>query len=226
MQWLWDAFGWLADSSHWHGEAGIPNRLIQHVGLSAAALGIACLIALPLALWLGHIGRGGLLAVNVSNIGRAVPTFALLVLLSLAPSPFGLGTTSVLTALVLFAIPPILTNTYVGIREVDRGVVDAARGMGMSGPQVLFGVELPLAVPLLMTGVRLAAVQVVATVTIAALVAGGSLGRIITSGFDRQDQPELVAGALLVAVLAVTVEVLMGRLQRSADPLRQRATQT
>ena len=127
-------------------------------------------------MWLGHIGRGGVLAVNVTNIGRAVPTFAVLTLLALAPAPFGLNTTSTLTALVLFALPPILTNTYVGMREVDPGAVDAARGMGMSGWQVTRRVELPLAVPLLMAGVRLAAMQVVATATIAALVAGGGLG--------------------------------------------------
>jgi len=187
--------------------------------LSAAAVGIGCLLALPVALWLGHVGRGGTLAVNVSNIGRAVPTFAVLVLLALAPEPFGLGTLSTLTALVLFAIPPVLTNTYVGMREVDPATVEAARGMGMGGWQVLRRVELPLAVPLLMNGVRLAAVQVVATATIAALVAGGGLGRIITDGFAVQDQAQLVAGAICVLVLALAVEGAMALLQRSVDPM-------
>jgi osmoprotectant transport system permease protein len=226
MTWPGDVVAWFGDPAHWRGEGGVPNRLLEHVGLSAAAVGIACLLALPLALWLGHVGRGGALAVNVSNVGRAVPTFAVLVLLALAPAPFGLGTTSTLTALVLFAIPPILTNTYVGMRSVGREAGDAARGMGMSGPQVLRRVELPLATPLVMTGVRLASVQVVATATIAALVAGPGLGRIITRGFGRQDQAELLAGAILVAALALGVEVVMELLERRVDPRRRAATAT
>ena len=221
MGWLFDAFGWLADGDNWGGSDGVATRLVEHVWLSVAAVVIACVLALPLAVWLGHIGRGGILAVNVTNIGRAVPTFAVLTLLALAPSPFGLNTTSTLTALVLFALPPILTNTYVGMREVDPGAVDAARGMGMSGWEVVRRVELPLAVPLLMAGVRLAATQVVATATIAALVAGGGLGRIITAGYARQDQPQLVAGAIVVAILALGVEGLMELLQRVSDPMRR-----
>jgi osmoprotectant transport system permease protein len=220
MGWLSDVVAWFRDGRHWQGPNGVPQRLIEHVGVSAAALGIACLLAIPLALWLGHVRRGGGLAVNVSNVGRAVPTYAVLVLLVLAPDPFGLNTLSILVALVVFAIPPVLTNTYIGVREVDPAAVDAARGMGMSGPQVLAKVELPLAVPLLMDGVRLAAVQVVATATIAALVAGGGLGALITDGFGRQDQAEVVAGALCVLVLALTVEGSMALLQRRVNPLR------
>jgi osmoprotectant transport system permease protein len=221
MGWLGDVVAWFRDPQHWQGPDGVPQRLLEHVGVSAAALGIACLLAIPLALWLGHVRRGGGLAVNVSNVGRAVPTYAVLVLLVLAPEPFGLSTLSILVALVVFAIPPILTNTYLGVREVDPAAVDAARGMGMSGPQVLAKVELPLAVPLLMDGVRLAAVQVVATATIAALVAGGGLGALITDGFGRQDQAEVVAGAICVLVLALTVEGSMALLQRRVNPLRQ-----
>jgi osmoprotectant transport system permease protein len=223
MGWLADVVAWFRDGEHWQGPNGVPQRLLEHVGVSAAALGIACLLAIPLALWLGHVRRGGGLAVNVSNVGRAVPTYAVLVLLVLAPEPFGLNTLSILVALVVFAIPPILTNTYLGVREVDPAAVDAARGMGMSGPQVLAKVELPLAVPLLMDGVRLAAVQVVATATIAALVAGGGLGALITDGFGRQDQAEVVAGALCVLVLALTVEGSMALLQRWVNPLRSRS---
>jgi osmoprotectant transport system permease protein len=219
--WLSDVVAWFRDGRHWQGPNGVPQRLIEHVGVSAAALGIACLLAIPLALWLGHVRRGGGLAVNVSNVGRAVPTYAVLVLLVLAPDPFGLNTLSILVALVVFAIPPVLTNTYIGVREVDPAAVDAARGMGMSGPQVLAKVELPLAVPLLMDGVRLAAVQVVATATIAALVAGGGLGALITDGFGRQDQAEVVAGAFCVLVLALTVEGSMALLQRRVNPLRR-----
>lgn len=219
MDVLIDAFGWLADPANWQGPDGVATRLVEHLQLTVASVAIACLIAIPIALWLGHIGKGGTLAINVSNVGRAVPTFAVLVLLFL--TPLGLSVWSTIIALVLFAIPPILTNTYVGMREVDRDVVDAARGMGMAGTQLLGKVELPLAVPLLMNGVRLAAVQVVATATIAALVAGGGLGRIITNGFGRQDLPQIVAGAILVAALALAVEALMEWLQRRLDPLRR-----
>lgn len=219
MDVLVDAFGWLADPANWQGPDGVATRLVEHLQLTVASVAIACVIAIPIALWLGHIGKGGTLAINVSNVGRAVPTFAVLVLLFL--TPLGLSVWSTIIALVLFAIPPILTNTYVGMREVDRDVVDAARGMGMDGTQLLGKVELPLAVPLLMNGVRLAAVQVVATATIAALVAGGGLGRIITNGFGRQDLPQIVAGAILVAALALAVEALMEWLQRRLDPMRR-----
>jgi osmoprotectant transport system permease protein len=220
MGWFGDVIAWFSNAENWQGPDGVVQRLIEHIGVSAAALGIACALAIPLALWLGHVRRGGGLAVNVSNVGRAVPTFAVLVLLVLAPEPFGLSTLSILVALVIFAIPPILTNTYLGVREVDPATVDAARGMGMSGPQVLAKVELPLAVPLLMDGVRLAAVQVIATATIAALVAGGGLGLLITAGFAQQNQAEVVAGALCVLVLALSVEGLMALLQRRVNPLR------
>lgn len=219
MGWIGDVIAWFGDPQTWQGPNGIPQRLLEHVGVSAAALGIACALSIPIGLWLGHVHRGGALAVGVSNIGRAVPTFAVLVLLVLAPDPFGLSTLSILTALVLFAIPPILTNTYVGIREVDPAAIDAARGMGMSGPQVLAKVELPLATALIMDGVRLAAVQVIATATIAALVAGGGLGAIITDGFGRQNQAEVIGGAICVLALALSVEGGMALLQRRADPL-------
>jgi osmoprotectant transport system permease protein len=153
------------------------------------------------------------------GVGRAIPVFAVLSILVLTPLRFSIWSTII--ALVLFGIPPVLTNTYVGIREVDRDVVDAARGMGMDGLQLLRKVELPLAMPLLMNGVRLAAVQVVATATIAALVAGPGLGRIITSGFRRQDLPQVIGGAILVALLALVVEGLMELVQRRLDPIRR-----
>jgi osmoprotectant transport system permease protein len=208
-----DVVDWFADPTHWKGPGGVPTRLLEHVGLSAAALGIACALAVPLALWLGHVGRGGPLAVNLANTGRAVPTFAVLVL---AIGPLGFGPASTLTALVLFAVPPILTNGYVGMREVDRDVVEAAKGVGLSPWQVVRTVELPLAVPLLLTGIRLAAVQVIATATIAALVAGGGLGNIILLGFGTQDQAAVVAGALLVAAVALATELLFVVLARVA----------
>ncbi|MBW5420789.1 ABC transporter permease subunit [Streptomyces sp. BG9H] len=205
MKTLGDAMAWLGDSAHWAGDDGIWHRFTQHLVLTVVCLLISCLIALPVALVLGHLGKGGALAVNISNVGRAVPTFAVLVLLLLTPlGRWGEGPTVV--ALVLFAVPPLLTNAYVGMRGVDQSVVQAARGMGMTGRQLLRQVELPLALPLVLSGVRIAAVQLVATATIAALAGGGGLGRIITAGFNLASTPQVVAGAVLVAVFALLVE--------------------
>lgn len=216
---------WFQNPANWQGEDGLVNRLTEHVLLTLTASAVAVLLGLPLAIWLGHVGRGGLLALNVSNIGRAVPTFAVLLMLSVGPvgaedfGPYGRAGLATLIALVLFALPPIITNTYVGLREVDRDTVEAATGMGMKGLQLLRRVELPLAMPLIVTGVRLAVVQVWATATIAALVAGPGLGRIITLGFIRQDVSEVVAGALVVGVIALLLEAVMVLLQRYLDPV-------
>ncbi|MGW4162773.1 ABC transporter permease [Streptomyces sp. NPDC004788] len=203
-----DTWTWLTTGAHWSGESGVWHRLAEHLYVSGAALLLACAVALPLGLWLGHLGRGGALAVNVSNAGRAVPVFAVLALFMVSPLR-NAGDIPTVIALVLFAIPPLLTHAYVGVREVDRAVVEAARGMGMSGGQLFRGVELPLARPMLMTGLRSAAVQVVATATIAAMAGQGGLGRIITAGFSTYDTPQVVAGALLVALLALLVEALL-----------------
>ncbi|MZD09893.1 ABC transporter permease subunit [Streptomyces sp. SID5785] len=216
------AYDWLSTSANWQGDKGVWHRLAEHLYFSGVALGIACLLALPLALWLGHLGRGGALAVNVSNVGRAVPTLAVLVLLTLTPLGRH-GDVPTLIALVLFAVPPLLTNAYVGMREVDRSVVEAARGMGMSGGQVFARVELPLAYPLVMTGLRSAGVQVIATATLAAMAGEGGLGRIITAGFSLQNTPQVVAGALLVAALALVVEGVFVAVGRLCDPMRGRA---
>ncbi|MYT69827.1 ABC transporter permease [Streptomyces sp. cg28] len=216
------AYDWLTTGANWQGEKGVWHRLSEHLYFSGVALAVACLIALPLALWLGHIGKGGALAVNISNVGRAVPTLAVLVLLTLTPLGRH-GDLPTLIALVLFAIPPLLTNAYVGMREVDRAVVEAARGMGMSGRQVFARVELPLAYPLVMTGLRSAAVQVIATATLAAMAGEGGLGRIITAGFSLQNTPQVVAGAVLVAVLALVVEGVFVAVGRFLDPARGRA---
>ncbi|MGW3114912.1 ABC transporter permease [Streptomyces sp. NPDC001091] len=205
MNVLGSTWDWLADPAHWSGDNGVWHRLLQHFVLTVVCLIVSCLIALPVALVLGHLGKGGALAVNISNVGRAVPTFAVLVLLLLTPvGKWGEGPTVV--ALVLFAVPPLLTNAYVGMREVDRGVVQAARGMGMTGRQTMLRVEVPLALPMILNGVRIAAVQLVATATIAALAGGGGLGRIITAGFNLASTPQVVAGAILVAVFALLVE--------------------
>ncbi|MET7890127.1 ABC transporter permease [Streptomyces mirabilis] len=215
MNTLAGAWDWLGDPAHWSGDDGVWHRLAQHLVLTVVCLVISCLVALPVALVLGHLGKGGALAVNISNIGRAVPTFAVLVLLLLTPlGKWGEGPTVV--ALVLFAVPPLLTNAYVGMREVDRSVVRSARGMGMTGRQMLFHVELPLSLPMVMNGVRIAAVQLVATATIAALAGGGGLGRIITAGFNLASTPQVVAGAILVAVFALIVEGIFEIAERLA----------
>lgn len=222
---LHDVIAWFTSAAHWHGENGVPNRLLEHSLLTVTATLVALAIGLPLAIWLGHVGKGGVLAVNVTNVGRAVPTFAVLLLLSLGPigvsyfGPFGRAGLATLVALVLFALPPLITNAYVGMREVDRDTVEAARGMGMRGGQLLRTVELPLALPLIMTGIRLAVVQVWATATIAALVAGPGLGRIITLGFVSQDVAEVVSGALIVAVIALLLELVLVLLQKLLDPV-------
>ncbi|MBT2509360.1 ABC transporter permease [Streptomyces sp. ISL-98] len=215
MNILSEAWDWLTNSANWSGESGVWSRLGEHLFLTVVCLLISCLIALPVALVLGHLGKGGALAVNISNVGRAVPTFAVLVLLLL--TPIGeYGDWPTIIALVLFAVPPLLTNAYVGMRGVDRDIVRAARGMGMTGGQLLWRVELPLALPLILTGVRIAAVQLVATATIAALAGGGGLGRIITAGFNLASTPQVVAGAVLVAVFALLVEALFEIGQRLA----------
>ncbi|MFD9789714.1 ABC transporter permease [Streptomyces sp. NPDC059070] len=216
-----DAWTWLTTGANWKGDDGAWHRLSEHAYVSGVSLLVACAIALPLALWLGHIGRGGALAVNISNIGRAVPVFAVLALLMLTPLRKA-GYTPTIIALVLFAVPPLLTNAYVGMREVDRSVVEAARGMGMSGGQLFARVELPLAYPLIMIGVRSAAVQVVATATIASMVGLGGLGRIITAGFATYNTPQVVAGAILAALLALLVEGVLVVADRLFSPLRRR----
>ncbi|MEU0985743.1 ABC transporter permease [Streptomyces sp. NPDC005953] len=219
---LADAWTWLTTGANWEGDSGAWHRLGEHVYVSGIALLLACAIALPLALWLGHLGRGGALAINVSNAGRAIPVFAVLALFMLTPLRTA-GYAPTIIALVLFAVPPLLTNAYVGMREVDRAVVEAARGMGMSGWQLFFRVELPLAYPLLMTGLRSAAVQVVATATIASMVGQGGLGRIITAGFNTYDTAQVVAGALLAAGLALLVEAVLVVADRLLNPLRKPA---
>ncbi|HEX4189389.1 MAG TPA: ABC transporter permease [Marmoricola sp.] len=216
---------WLSDSSHWKGSDGIPVLLGQHSLLTLVAVTAAAVVGLPVALYLGHHHRGGTLAVNLSNIGRAIPIVALLSLLSLGAigsadfGPFGRAGLATLITLGLFALPAIITNAYTGVAEVDPDTVEAARGMGMSGWQVLLRVELPLAASLIITGLRLAVVQVWATATIAALVAGPGLGQIITEGYNTNSQAEVVSGALIVGGIALLLEIAMALLQRVADPV-------
>jgi osmoprotectant transport system permease protein len=220
MRLLGDAIRYLNDPFNWTRRGGILELLTEHLRISAVAVLAAMLLALPVGVLLGHAGRGGGFTVGLSNVSRAIPTLALLTLF--AVTPIGFGPTATTIALAVFAVPPILTNAYVGFRSVDRDVVEAARAMGMSGRQVVFRAELPLAAPLLMTGVRTAAVQVVATATLAALVAGGGLGRIITLAFAQQDYGVVLAGAILVAALAVLTELLLVVLSWALTPGQKR----
>ena len=206
---------WFADPSHWSGTDGIPTRLLEHIQLSAESVAIAMLIALPLGILLGHYGRFGNVAINISNVGRALPSFGILVI---AFQIWGLGDLPIIVSLTALAIPPMVTNSYVGLHEVDPDIKDAARGMGYRGLAQLLRVELPLAVPLVMAGIRTSAVQVVATATLAALIAGGGFGRYIVDGLDQQDYTKLFAGALLVAVLALATELSLGGLERLLTP--------
>jgi osmoprotectant transport system permease protein len=186
----------------------------EHLQLSFVSLGIACAIAIPLGLWLGHTGKGGFLAINASNVGRAVPSLALI---AFFVAYIGVGFTNLTLALVLLAIPPILTNTFTGVRQVDRDSVDSARGMGMTGPQVVRRVELPLALPLIFGGIRISAVNVVATATIAPLAGVVTLGDPIINVNTYGDEGRLAA-ALVVALLAVVTEVVLGAVQRAVTP--------
>jgi osmoprotectant transport system permease protein len=215
-----DAVVYLNDPFNWTTTNGILDLLGQHLRISAVAVAAAMVVAIPVGALLGHTGRGGGFTVALSNVSRAVPTLAILTIFAVTPIGFGPRATTI--ALALFAIPPILTNTYVGFRGVDRDVVEASRAMGLSGRQVVLQAELPLAAPLLMTGVRTAAVQVVATTTLAALVAGGGLGRIINLGFGQQDYGVVLAGAILVAALAVLTELLLSALSWALTPGEKR----
>jgi len=218
MSLLLDALRWFTDPAHYQGSDAIQTRLLEHVELSGLAVLIGAMVALPIGLALGHTGRFAFVALNVANIGRALPSLALLAFA--LPIAFGLGLGlgfwPTLFSLVPLAIPPMLTNAYVGVRNVDRDVIEAARGMGLSEPGILRRIELPLALPLVLAGMRTAAVNVVATATLGALVAGGGLGRYIVDGLGLQEYDRLFAGALLVAVLAIAVEVAFSTFERRA----------
>jgi osmoprotectant transport system permease protein len=220
------AFGelvrWFSDGQHWSGPGGVPIRVLEHVEISAAGVALALLVAIPVGLLIGHRHRGQFVAVSIANLGRAIPSFAILsivfqlMLHYVGRRAFGFWPTVI--SLFLLAVPPILTNTYVGVEGVDRDTVEAARGMGMTGGQILSRLEVPLAIPLMIAGIRTAAVQVVATATLAALIAGGGLGRYIIDGFAQGDTPQVLAGAVLVAVLAIVTEVGFGVLERAVSP--------
>ena len=206
---------WFGDPAHWAGTDGIPTRLAEHLRLSAESVLIGAVIALPIGIVLGHYGRFGTAAMNISNVGRAIPSFALLVL---SFQIFGLGDAPIIISLTALAIPPMVTNSYVAMREVDPDIKDAARGMGYRELAQILRIELPLAVPLLMAGIRTSAVQVVATATLAALIAGGGFGRYIIDGLAQFDYTKMMAGAILVALLALATELGLAALERALIP--------
>jgi osmoprotectant transport system permease protein len=227
MGFMQSVIDWFDNGDHWTGPEGITHLVWQHVQISVVAVVVAVLIALPIGMFFGHHRRGGFVVINASNVGRALPALALLLIavrqfgIGNPPawmSSIGIGSIPTFLVLVALAIPPMVTNTYVGVRSVDEETRDAARGMGMSGGQVLRRVELPLASPLIMAGIRTSAVAVVATATLAALVSWGGLGRYIIDGFRVHDDQRLFAGALLVALLALVVEVSLAVIQHFVVP--------
>lgn len=223
---LADLVDWFTTAANWEGDFGVPHRMYEHVVMSVGATAAAAALAVPIGVALGHGGRrgaAGTIAINAANVGRAIPSYGILVLFALV---FGLsgwpgfGARPAFVALVALAIPPMLTNTYIGVRDVDANARDAARGMGMTGRQILRRVELPLAVPLIFTGLRTSAVQVVATATLAAATAWGGLGRFIVDGFAQRDNPQIIAGALLVGLLSVITEASLAFVQGLLAPSR------
>ena len=205
-----EVLAWLTDPAQWSGPDGIPVRTLQHLWYSLLATAIAAAIALPVGVYIGHTGRGALFAVNLTNLGRAIPSLGIIILMF---TIFGFGIVPVLVTLFALAIPPIVTNSYIGVRSVDPDVRQAAEGMGMRGRQVLWQVELPMAMPLIMAGIRTSAVQVVATATLAAVVGLGGLGRYLIDGFSQQDLYQVVGGAILVAVVARLTELVLAGVQ-------------
>jgi osmoprotectant transport system permease protein len=209
---------WLADPLHWQGPNGIPVRLLEHLELSGVSLGIAALVAIPLGLWIGHTGRLSWLTVSSANAWRALPSFAVIGLLvpftTRIDPTLGFTLYPTVVAMIVLAGPPMLVNSYQGIAEVDRDLVDAARGMGMRERQILLGLEVPIALPVIATGIRLAAIQVIATATLGAIFGFGGLGRFIVLGDANQDNGELFGGVVLVAALALITFGLFVLLER------------
>lgn len=219
---------WFADPANWTGSQGVPIRLFEHIQIAFAAVVIATLIGLPIGLYIGHTGRYASLAINIANIGRAVPSYALMAAilpLSLALAPtlgyspkVGLSIIPITLAMILLAIPPILVNAYAGLRAVDRDLLESGRGMGMTERQILVRLELPLAMPVIVGGLRTATLQVIATATIGAILSYGGLGRFIIDGLARSEPEQIFAGAILVALLALGVDALLSLVQRALTP--------
>ncbi|WP_435770827.1 ABC transporter permease [Nocardioides sp. SYSU DS0651] len=207
-----DALAWIGDPAHWGGPGGIDTRLLQHLWVSFAAVGVAAALAVPLGILIGHTGRGRLVVVALAGAVRAVPTLGLLTLLGLA---LGIGVDAPLIALVALAFPSLLAGAYAGVESADRGAVDAARAIGMSELQLVTRVEVPLGADVMLGGLRAATLQVVATATLAAYISDTGLGRYLFAGLKARDYPQMLAGALLVAALALVLDIALDALQRS-----------
>jgi osmoprotectant transport system permease protein len=220
VNYLQEGIVWLNDPLNWTNPGGLLDRLSEHLVISFWAVLLGCVVGWPLGIWLGHRGRGGGAVITVANLTLAIPTLALLTILPL--TPLGFGKPPVVVALAVFAVPPLLANAYTGLRQIDPETREAARGMGLSGRQLLWRVELPLSVPYLAAGLRTAAVQVVATAALAAFVNGGGLGEIISAGFgigmSNGGGGQIVAGGLVVALLALLVEGILAIVQRLVTP--------
>jgi osmoprotectant transport system permease protein len=217
---------YLSSDAAWSGNRGLPALTWAHIKLSVLSVVAAAVIAIPPAVVLGHVRRGGLLAVSIVNIGRALPTFAIIVLIlpfSLRYG-FGLGFWPTLLALLLLAIPPIFTNTYTGVRDVPPDAVEAARGMGMRAGELMRKVEVPVAWPLIITGLRVSAVQVIATATLGALVGYRNLGTPIITGFAQpSERGALLAAAIAVILLALLTDAAFALAERRLVPWRRPA---
>ncbi len=224
---------WFADPANWTGATGVPTRVVEHLLIAFSAVIVAALIGLPVGLYIGHTGRMVAVAINTANIGRAVPSFALMVAIlpiSLALAPVfgyapevGLRLIPIFLAMLLLAVPPILVAAYAGLRAVDRDLIEAGRGMGMTGRQILRRIELPLSIAVIVGGFRTATLQVIATATIGAVLAYGGLGRFIVDGLARSEPERLFAGAILVALLALGVDAILAVVQRLLTPRALRA---
>ncbi len=217
-----DVFSWFGDPANWQGTEGIVNRLLQHLGYTLLALVIALVIAVPLGLYVGHTGRGGVVLVSVGNGIRALPTLGLVTFLFLL---FTESVTATIIGLVVLAVPPILAGTYAGLQATDHGVVDAAQGIGMTGWQRLWKVEVPISLPLVLGGIRNSVLQLVATAAVAAYVGLGGLGRFLLDGLAILDYSQVVAGAILTTLLAVVLDLVLAGVQRALVPKGVRLAQ-
>ena len=206
---MWE---YLTDSFNWSGNEGIWARIVEHLWYTFAALGLSVVIGLPIGLRIGHTRRGAFLAINLGNAARALPSLGLLMIAVLLTDQIGF--LPVLIALVALGIPPILASTYAGLSGVDAATIDAARGMGMTGREILTKVEIPIGLPLIISGIRSATLQIVSTATIAALVSLGGLGRYVVDGLKLRDFPQMFTGALLVALLAIALDALFALIGR------------